>query len=167
MYKPSDDTFLLAECIAHIKGDYALDICTGSGYIASILRKNFKYVVATDIDLKALLYVKGLDDDIHILCCKGASCINRRFDLITLNPPYLPSSSNDITVDGGEEGVEVTLEIMNECIELMHKDTRMLIVSSSLANINKILEFNSLRCKIIRSKRISFEDIIIIEAMLK
>jgi len=168
MYKPSDDTFLLAECIKDLSGDYALDICTGSGYIASILSKNFKYVFATDIDINALLYAKMLYNNIQFICCKGASCLNRKFDLITLNPPYLPSNEiEDITIDGGKEGVEVTLDIMSDCIRLMHNYTRMLIVSSSLANINKILNLKDFKCKIIRSKRIGFEDIVIIEARIR
>lgn len=162
MYKPSEDTFLLAECIEHIKGDKALDICTGSGYIAYILSKNFKQVVATDIDFKTLLDAKR--DNISYICCDSCSCLNTKFDLITVNPPYLPSDKiEDITIDGGKEGIEITLKIVDRCMHLMHENSRMFVVSSSLANINKLLKIVKLNGKIVNSKRIGFEDIVIIE----
>jgi release factor glutamine methyltransferase len=161
MYKPSDDTFLLAECIEGIKGDKALDLCTGSGYIAYILSKNFKQVVATDINFDALLNARG--DGISFICCNSCSCLNTKFDLITVNPPYLPSDRiEDITIDGGKEGIEITLKIIDGCIDLMHKSSKMFVVSSSLANIDKLLKVG-LEAEIVEMKRIGFEDIVVIK----
>lgn len=164
VYKPSDDTFLLAECIKDLKGDSALDICTGSGYIAKILSKNFRIVVATDID-KCIL---KSDARISYICCNGASALKSRFDIITINPPYLPSDMvSDITVDGGNEGIEVTLSLMKQCINLMHEKSRLFVVSSSLSNINKLLDIEELETKIVKKKRLWFEELIVIEANLK
>jgi len=39
IYKPAEDTFLLADVLSDARGDNALEIGTGSGYIASILAK--------------------------------------------------------------------------------------------------------------------------------
>lgn len=165
MYKPSDDTFLLAECIEGIKGDKALDICTGSSYIAYILSKNFKQVVATDIDLNVLINARS--DNISFICCDSCLCLNTKFDLITVNPPYLPSDRiEDITIDGGKRGIEVTLKIMRESVSLMHEKSRLFIVSSSLADIDTLLKYDRLDARIVKSKRIGFEDIIVIEARL-
>ncbi|GIU71547.1 MAG: protoporphyrinogen oxidase [Candidatus Nitrosocaldaceae archaeon] len=167
MYKPSEDTFLLEDCIKGIKGYNALDICTGSGYIAYTLSKNFKNVVAIDIDINTLLDAKK-SDNISYICSNSASCLNTKFDLITINPPYLPSYDiDDITVDGGREGVEVTLKILESCKRLMHRDSKIFIVCSSLSNIDKILKLDGFNAKIVKSKRIWFEDIVIIRAMLK
>lgn len=163
MYKPSEDTFLLADCIEGIKGDNALDICTGSGYIAYILSKNFKNVIAIDIDINTLLNARK-NDNISYICSNSASCLNIKFDLITINPPYLPSNDiDDITTDGGKEGVEVTLQILESCRKFMHKDSKIFIVCSSLSNIDKILNLDGFDAKIVKSKRIWFEDIIVIE----
>ncbi len=160
IYKPSDDTFLLAEYINDMKGNKALDVCTGSGYIADILSRNFKQVIAIDIDINALENAIKRDN-ISYICCSGASAINTKFDLITMNPPYLPSDRiDDIAIDGGKEGMEVTLPIIEDCLNLMHKDSKMLVVSSSLANISRLDRFNA---KIVRRKRIGFEEIMIVE----
>jgi len=48
-YPPSEDTFFLADYIKNEKGESALDIGTGSGYLASILEKSFSVVVGTDL----------------------------------------------------------------------------------------------------------------------
>ena len=167
MYKPSDDTFLLADYVRSFKGKYALDICTGSGYIARVLSKGFEYVIATDIDLDSLMYAKHISD-VEFVCCYGASAINGiKFDLITMNPPYLPSNDiKDRAVDGGYKGVEVTLNIVKDCLRLMDDNTRFIIVSSSLADIDHMLkELKALRlnAEIVKSKRIGFEDIMLIQ----
>jgi release factor glutamine methyltransferase len=166
LYKPSEDTFLLAECIEGLKGDKALDICTGSGYIAYILSKNFRNVIAIDIDLNVLLNAKK-SDNISYICSNSASCLNTKFDLITINPPYLPSDDiDDIAVDGGREGVEVTLKILESCKRLMHRESKIFVVCSSFSNIDKILKLDGFDAKIVKRKRIWFEDIVIIRAML-
>ena len=48
-YPPSEDTFFIANNIENEKGDYALDIGSGSGYLTKLLCKNFSLVVGTDI----------------------------------------------------------------------------------------------------------------------
>ena len=44
-YPPSEDTFFIANNIENEKGDYALDIGSGSGYLTKLLSKNFAFVV--------------------------------------------------------------------------------------------------------------------------
>jgi len=44
-YPPSEDTFFLADYIKNEKGECALDIGTGSGYLAALLEKSFSLVV--------------------------------------------------------------------------------------------------------------------------
>lgn len=161
VYKPSEDTFLLAECIEGLNGENALDLCTGSGYIAYILSKRFKRVIATDINIEALKLAKKAPN-IFYVCCHGASAINTKFDLITMNPPYLPSEGIvDIAIDGGKNGIEVTLSIVDTCLDLMHKYSKMFIVSSSLSDVNTLVK--KLDAKIVKKKRIGFEDIIVLE----
>ena len=50
MYNPSDDTFFIEDIIINYKGNYALEIGIGSGYLTRILCKNYKFVFGTDID---------------------------------------------------------------------------------------------------------------------
>jgi len=56
-YTPTEDTFFLADYLKNEKGTSALDIGTGSGFLANVLSSNFSYVVATDIDFDSLYYL--------------------------------------------------------------------------------------------------------------
>ncbi|MGH9877981.1 MAG: methyltransferase, partial [Nitrososphaerales archaeon] len=107
-YKPSEDTFLLAECLRDASGRTAMEIGTGSGYLSELLAKRFSTVVATDIDMDAIRQAKERVKDVTFVCCDSSYAItNMKFDLIVMNPPYLPSNEiMDMTVDGGEDGIE-------------------------------------------------------------
>ena len=53
-YPPSEDTLFLADYIKNESGEFALDIGTGSGYLAAILEKSFSLVVGTDLIFNVL-----------------------------------------------------------------------------------------------------------------
>ena len=53
-YEPSEDTFFLAEYIEKEKGQSALDVGSGSGYLTKLLSQNFSFVVGTDINFPVL-----------------------------------------------------------------------------------------------------------------
>ena len=53
-YPPSEDTFFIANNIENEKGDYALDVGSGSGYLTKLLSENFSFVVGTDINYTVL-----------------------------------------------------------------------------------------------------------------
>ena len=167
-YKPSDDTFLLAECLQNISGRSAMEIGTGSGYICRLLKTRFKRVVATDINMDAIKQAKDRVDGVTFVCCDSSSAIsNMRFDLIVMNPPYLPSDEiKDVTVDGGRDGIEVATRMVRDSIRLLHPGGRILIVASSLANCNMLIERLhelGLKTSIISKKKLAFEEIMILE----
>lgn len=106
----------------------ALDLCTGSGCIALYLAKHGAKVTATDISKEALELAAwnasalGTEIDFRqgdLFVALGADAPGRRFDVITANPPYIPSSvipTLDIKVraweplealDGGAHGWEL------------------------------------------------------------
>ena len=53
-YAPAEDTYFLEDNILNEKGNYALDIGTGTGYLTRTLSKNFSYVSGTDIDFNSV-----------------------------------------------------------------------------------------------------------------
>jgi release factor glutamine methyltransferase len=53
-YSPAEDTLFFANHIQNEKGKSALDIGTGSGYLANVLLTNFEVVIATDISFDAI-----------------------------------------------------------------------------------------------------------------
>ena len=111
-YPPSEDTFFLADYIKNEKGECALDIGTGSGYLAALLEKSFSLVVATDLVFNVLK--KHEYFTANNVCCNGADAINQQFDLVICNMPYLNTDDvSDVRTDGGKDGLEIPIKIID------------------------------------------------------
>jgi release factor glutamine methyltransferase len=178
MYAPSDDTFLLADCIRQYSGRWALEIGVGSGLLLSILEKNFAYVAGSDIDLQALQHSKQRSSKALLVCCDAASAFGTvKFDLIVSNPPYLPddddddhynsnNSVRDLNVHGGSKGIETTIHFINSALPLLARDGKMLLVISSLADssaLDNVIEEKNVHKKIIKEKRLFYETLSIVQ----
>ncbi len=168
-YKPSEDTFLLAECLQSVSGRSAMEIGTGSGYISEWLTKHFKTVVATDVDPDTVRHAKELVEGVEFVCCDSSSAItNIEFDLIVMNPPYLPSEGiKDVAVDGGKDGIEISTRMVTDSLRLLHKDGKILMVVSSLANYRLMMERLhdlGLKTDIIGERKLAFEEIMVLQA---
>jgi release factor glutamine methyltransferase len=170
MYVPSEDTFLLAECIRQYSGRWALEIGVGSGHLLSILEKNFAYVAGSDIDLGALQYSKQRSSKALLVCCDAASAFcTGKFDLIVSNPPYLPDDYNniqDLTIHGGPKGIETTIHFVNSALPLLAREGKMLLVISSLADssaLDNVVEKNKMHKKVVGQKRLFYETLSIIQ----
>jgi release factor glutamine methyltransferase len=165
-YPPSEDTYFLEDNLVNEKGKMALDIGTGSGYLTRTLSQNFLDVIATDIDFSSLNNQNKKAQ--NRICCDGAEALNCKFDLIICNMPYLQSDSiQDRKVDGGKDGVEVPLKIIHSAIRCLDKSGKMLFVTSSLSNYEKLMAEASklgLELKIVARKKLFFEELLIVEA---
>lgn len=165
-YCPAEDTFFLAEHIAKERGQAALEIGTGSGYLREILEGNFAVVVATDVDFFSL---KSQENTQNLICCDAASAIGAKFDLIVCNLPYLPSENiQDRAVDGGPEGLAIPLRIIESASACLKPGAKMLLMTSSLANYEKMIEETNkkgLAVRILAKKKLFFEELIILESV--
>ncbi|HEX7033449.1 MAG TPA: methyltransferase [Nitrososphaera sp.] len=168
MYFPSDDTFLLADCIRQYSGRWALEIGVGSGVLLNLLERKFAYVAGSDIDLEALRYCRGRSAAAMLVCCDAASAFNgRRFDLIVSNPPYLPDDTiRDPAVHGGPAGIETTIHFIESALPLLAPGGKMLLVVSSLADssaLDKLIEEKKMVKKVVKEKRLFYETLSVIE----
>lgn len=173
MYKPAEDTFFLEDVIKCYKGRYALEIGIGSGYLTHSLCKNFKLVVGTDISFNSLLFAKSNylknDDNAFLVCTDLALPLQKKFDLIISNPPYLPQGSvqfEDDTVHGGAKGFELSLKLIHSCRHLLNKTGKLLIVRSNLSDLRKMDEMVqelSINRRVLARKRLFFEELEILE----
>ncbi len=166
MYTPAEDTFFFADSLQKEHGENALDVGTGSGYLAKILSNNFSFVVASDIDFNSL---KSQNPKIkNCICCNGADPIQCEFDLVICNLPYLPSEKiSDRTTDGGKEGLEIPIKIINSVFSCVKKQGKFLFLTSTLANYKKLIEKTKLLgfdVKILSRKKLFFEELLLIEA---
>ena len=115
-YPPSEDTFFITENIENEKGDFALDIGSGSGYLTKLLSENFSFVVGTDINYKVLKHQTYKTK--NLICCNASDALKIKFDLIVCNLPYLATDEIlDIATDGGSEGIEIPLKIIKSAIQ--------------------------------------------------
>lgn len=165
-YAPAEDTFFLADHIQNEGGYAALEVGTGSGYLAGILEKKFEIVVGTDIDFGALQGQQTKTK--NRVCCQGADALKEKFDLVVCNLPYLPSDEiSDITVDGGPEGLLVPLRIVDSAAGCVRAGGRMLLLTSSLANYEKLaneIESRGFDVRILGKKKMFFEELVLLES---
>jgi len=163
-YAPAEDTFFFADNLKNAKGENALDIGAGTGYLTKILSNKFSFVVATDINFNSL---KSQPEMKNCLCCYGADSLKCDFDLIICNMPYLPSDTiSDKTIDGGRKGIEVPFEIIQSALKRIKKNGRFLFLTSSLANYQKLIKQTQklgFKVQIFAKKKLFFEELILIE----
>ena len=154
-YPPSEDTFFIANNIENEKGNYALDIGSGSGYLTKLLCKNFSFVVGTDINCDVLQNQSSYKTN-NLICCNGSDAIKIKFDFIVCNLPYLATDEIlDIATDGGTEGFEIPKKIFDSALKNLKKDGKFIFVTSSLSNYSKLIDYAQklgLQTKIIAKK---------------
>ncbi|GAB3006655.1 methyltransferase [Amycolatopsis acidiphila] len=162
VYRPQADTRLLLSALRDAglgRSARALDLCTGSGVAAiAAARGGARQVTAVDRYLPAVFSarfnarVRGLP--VRVLH-GGLTAVHGQFDLITANPPYVPSPSVEpaqgaaMAWDAGLDGRRCLDELCERAADLLAPDGTMLIVHSALCGIEATLE--SLRDKGLKS----------------
>lgn len=183
VYEPAEDTFLLAENLLVDKKYVVLDLGTGCGILGILAAKQAREVVATDLNPYAVCCAKRntklnkVERRMHILLgdlfqpIKGTE----HFSLILFNPPYLPSEPNEEKTwigrawAGGPTGRKLIDRFIKESPQYLNENGRILMVQSSLSNVNKTLhklKEARLRFKILAEKKVMFEKIVLIEARI-
>ena len=167
-YPPSEDTFFIANNIENEKGEYALDIGSGSGYLTKLLSDNFSFVVGTDINYKVLQHQTSYKTN-NLICCNGSDALKIKFDLIICNLPYLATDEIiDIATDGGYEGFEIPKKIFDSAISNLAANGKFIFVTSSLSNVQKLIEYAEnlgLKTRIMAKRKLFFEELILVEAV--
>ena len=175
IYSPEEDTFLLLRVIKKYAVDKVLEIGTGSGLLALELEQNNRLVVGVDLDFNALnklrisIAKKKTGSKINIICCDSASPFRDDvFDLVVFNPPYLPSEKvNDIAIDGGPSGIEISKTWLKDTSRILRKDGRIVFLSSSISDVNGLFAYSrklGFKVNVLKSKRFFFEELLAIEA---
>ena len=165
-YPPSEDTFFIANNIEHEKGNYALDVGSGSGYLTKLLSENFSFVVGTDINCDVLRHQSSYKTQ-NLICCNGSDALKIKFDFIVCNLPYLATDEIlDIATDGGSEGFEIPKNIFDSVLKNLKDTGKFIFVTSSLSNYQKLIDYAQelgFKTRIISKKKLFFEELILVE----
>ena len=165
-YPPSEDTFFIVDNIENEKGNFALDVGSGSGYLTKFLSENFSFVVGTDINFDVLQHQTSYKTK-NLICCNGSDALKIKFDFIVCNLPYLATDKIiDIATDGGAEGFEIPKKIFNSVITNLAENGKFIFVTSSLSNYQKLIDYAQklgLKTRIMAKKKLFFEELILVE----
>ena len=164
-YQPAEDTFFLADHIEDEKGKTALDIGTGTGFLAKILSGSFDLVIGTDLNINSLRQQAAPIR--NRICCNAADVFSKKFDLIICNLPYLATDEIiDIATDGGTEGFEIPAQIIKSALPCLNKSGKFIFVTSSLSNYQKLIDMinsQGFRARILARKKLFFEELILVQ----
>jgi release factor glutamine methyltransferase len=181
VYEPAEDTYLIAENMKITQDETVLELGTGCGILAVLAAQKAKKVVAVDINPHAIEYASknaednGVKEQIEFRLGDLFEPINKteRFSLILFNSPYLPSEPDEEKSwigkawAGGPNGRQVIDRFITEAPSFLENEGRILLVQSSLSDINRTLEMfkeQNLESKIIAQVKVAFETIVLIEA---
>jgi release factor glutamine methyltransferase len=174
IYEPSDDSYLfsdfLKKYLENHKINSYLDIGTGSGILPKTAL-NFippKNITASDINPEAIKSLKK--ESFNTIKSDLFENINKKFDLITFNAPYLPLDplepyDSRLATTGGKRGDEISLKFLKEAKSHLNQKGKIFLLISSLTPTNKIKKLWPY--KVVESKKIFMEELLILEFKLR
>ncbi len=177
VYRPQEDTELLIEALAAVDlpGAKVLDLCTGSGAVAIAAALGGADVTAVDSCPRAAGQARrnavAAGVDIGVVCLDLADVGRSGFDLITCNPPYVPTPlGTELSADGpthawnaGPDGRAVLDVVCAVLPGLLADDGTALIVQSALADVESTvdrLRAGGLRAEAILERRIPYGPVL-------
>lgn len=160
VYEPAEDSHLLIQAVEVTGNERALDMGCGCGIVALHLAREGCRVVAADISEHAVentrmnaekngLTIQAITSDLF-------AEIEGIFDVITFNPPYLPTENEHLAWDGGREGIEVMARFLHEAHGHLSENGRIYMVMSSLGNVEKLMKMFSGNYRFTEVARTSF-----------
>jgi release factor glutamine methyltransferase len=147
VFKPISDSWLLADALRREEprpGSTVLDLCSGSGVLALTAAQLGTQVTAIDLSRWSVLAIawNAWRNGLHVRARRGdlfEPVEGERFDLVVVNPPYVPSSELGVPRRGrrrawaaGPDGRLVLDRILNEVPSYLTPGGVFLTVHSNL-----------------------------------
>jgi release factor glutamine methyltransferase len=170
VYAPSEDSHLMLEAVAKlpVEGKKLLDVGTGSGILGLFCAMRGARVTVTEVDetalRRALRVAETLGLRIETILSDVFSDVEGLFDVILFNPPYLPSLAvEDKTIDGGQGGVMLSSQFLDELSDhLDRRGTALLLVSSLNEPESLISQHPEFQFSAIAKRPLFFEELLVL-----
>lgn len=177
VYRPQDDTSLLIDALRDIdlRGARTVDLCSGSGAVAVSAALGGAAVTAVDSCPRAIAATSQAAATagviLDVVCADLADIAGQTFDLITCNPPYVPTPpGTELSAPGpnhawnaGPDGRDV-LDVVCALIPGLLADRgAAFIVQSALAGGDQTvtaLRAAGLRASVVRERAIAFGPVL-------
>ncbi|MFC7975749.1 HemK2/MTQ2 family protein methyltransferase [Streptomyces cinereoruber] len=155
VYAPQGDTALLLASLAREElraGARSLDLCTGTGVVAVASALRGARATAVDVSRAAVTAARlnALRHRCRVRLFRGdleAPVAHERFDLITVNPPYVPCEDPALPArgprrawDAGTDGRLLLDRVCARVPRLLTPSGTLLVVQSSLSDVTATLD---------------------------
>ena len=140
VYRPAEDSYLLAKHVELLVAGSVLDMGTGSGIqaVSAAMKPSVESVMAVDINPAALEEAKkraereGVSGKLTFVISDLFHEVNGRFDWIIFNSPYLPSEgeADERAWAGGAQLIE---RFLTEARDHLEPGGSILLIYSSLS----------------------------------
>jgi release factor glutamine methyltransferase len=146
VYQPAADSALLARTVASAvdPGDSALDVGTGSGYVAATMAKAGAAVVGVDLNPSACAQARAAG----VPVVRGDLVEPFRddaFDVVACNPPYLPTPPErewddwlERALSGGPDGRAMVDPFLASVGRVLAPEGRVYLLISTLTGVDAV-----------------------------
>jgi release factor glutamine methyltransferase len=174
VYGAAEDSHLLARAavMRAEPDDLVLDVGTGSGYVAATVAETTgARVIGSDLNPHACRRAREAGIE-AVRADLVAPFRDSSFDLVTFNPPYLPTPEGDGRDDwmeralsGGESGREVIEPFLDTVRRVLVPGGRVLLLVSSLTGIDAVRDrarSNGLTTRVVEEESFPFERLVVL-----
>lgn len=155
VFRPRSDTWMLADAAGRVllpPGGTALELCTGSGAVATSLARRGWRTTAVDLSRRAVFAasVNARLNGTRVRARRGdlfGAVAGERFDLIVSNPPYIPSETGPEAargelrhVDGGPDGRALLDRLLAVAPDHLRPGGTVLVIHSDFNGVGASLQ---------------------------
>jgi release factor glutamine methyltransferase len=155
VFSPISDSWLLADALRREtlwEGARVLDLCTGSGALAITAAQRGAAATAVDVSRRAVLTarINARLNGVRVRALRGSlfePVRSEQFDCIVSNPPYVPSTSDELprtgasrAWDAGRDGRVLLDRIIGEAPAHLRPNGVLLLTHSTLIGEQETLE---------------------------
>jgi release factor glutamine methyltransferase len=173
VYQPAEDSALLASTLPEFvdPGDRALDVGTGSGYIAAEMAEAGADVLACDLNPLACEQARANGLDV-VRADLVSPFVDGAFDVVAFNPPYLPTPEAvefddwmERALSGGEDGRRVVTPFLESVPRVLAPGGTVLLLVSSLTDIEAVRSVaadSGLDAREVAEEKVPFERLVVL-----